>query len=177
MDRTEGSASSGKLLRRRIYGGDLRAPGMRETAWAAMQGSRSRTGWRRRCRRRWRFFWAYRQGEGWPVATVVASDVGGGSRSWGGKQRSEGEGGPESEGEVRGGRGGAWRHQRARGGSRRWPEQGGGGAHGGVAVSASFWRGGRRQGSSGGGLGRAAGPGGLPGERQVRFLSSLLFLF
>ena len=29
----------------------------------------------------------------------------------GDKQRSEGEGGPESEGEVRGGRGGAWRHR------------------------------------------------------------------
>ena len=45
------------------------------------------------------------------MATVVASDVGGGSRSWGGKQRSEGEGGLESEGEVRGCRGGAWRHR------------------------------------------------------------------
>ena len=33
-------------------------------------------------------------------------------------------------------------------------------------------------GGSSGGLGRAAGPGGLPGERQVRFLSlSLFFLF
>ena len=39
-------------------------------------------------------------------------------------------------------------------------------------------RGGRRQGGSGGGLGRAAGPGGLPGERQVRSSAlSLLFLF
>ena len=37
---TVASGSSGKLLRRRIYGGDLRAPGMRETAWAAMQGFR-----------------------------------------------------------------------------------------------------------------------------------------
>ena len=34
------------------------------------------------------------------------------------------------------------------------------------------------RGVSGGGLGRTgAGPAGLPGERQVRFLSSLLFLF
>ena len=107
------------------------------------------------------------------TATMTASSA----RSREGKQRSEGEGGPESEGEVRGGRGGAWRHQRARGGSRRWPEQGGGGAHGGVAVSASFWRGGRRQGSSGGGLGRAAGPGGLPGERQVVLLSLSLSVF
>ena len=44
----------------------------------------------------------------------------------GGKQRSEGEGGPESEGEVRGGRGGAWRHrgveeEPGRLGGRRWP--------------------------------------------------------
>ena len=43
----------------------------------------------------------------------------------GGKQRSEGEGGPESEGEVRGGRGGAWRHrgveeEPGRLGGRRW---------------------------------------------------------
>ena len=45
-------------------------------------------------------------GEGGLVATVVASDVDGGFRSWGGgKQRREGEGGPESEEEVRGGRG------------------------------------------------------------------------
>ena len=56
--------------------------------------------------------------------------------------------------------------------SRRWP-----GLSGARATPRSFWRGGRRQGSSGGGLGRAAGPGGLPGEHQVRFLSSLLFLF
>ena len=32
----------------------------------------------------------------------------------GGKQRSEGEGGPESEGEVRGGRGGVWRLRASR---------------------------------------------------------------
>ena len=46
----------------------------------------------------------------------------------GGKQRSEGEGGPESEGEVRGGRGGAWRHrgveeEPGRLGGRRWKQE------------------------------------------------------
>ena len=74
----------------------------------------------------------------------------------GGEQRSEGEGGPESEGEVRGGRGGAWRHrgveeEPGRLGGRRWPGR----------VAARAWRvpvllaeeeGDR--GGSGGGLGR-----------------------
>ena len=73
-----GPAARGRHRRWRAGAGDLGRPEMGETAWAAMQGSRCRTGWRRRCRRRWRFFWAYRQGEGWPVATVVASDVSGG---------------------------------------------------------------------------------------------------
>ena len=52
---------------------------------------------------------------------------GGGSvRSREGKQRSEGEGGPESEGEVRGGRGGAWRH--------RGVEEEAGGGRGGIGA-------------------------------------------
>ena len=36
---------------------------------------------------------------------------------------------------------------------------------------------GRRQGGSGDGLGRAAGPGGLPGERQVVLLSLSISVF
>ena len=182
MDRTEGSASSGKLLRRRIYGGDLREPGMRETAWAAMQGSRSRTGWRRRCRRRRWFFWAYRQGEGWPVATVVASDVGGGSRSWGGQQRSEGEGGPESEGEVREGRGRVRGAREMSRGRRRQPgreEVAGARGRARRARARPPGRGGRRQGGSGGGLGRFCWPPGgwASGKRQVSCLCSVFYFF
>ena len=57
--------------------------------------------------------------------------------------------------------------------SRRWP------GHRQRSPPSCFGaRGGRRQGGTPGGLGRTgAGPAGLPGERQVRFLSSLLFLF
>ena len=56
------------------------------------------------------------------TATMTASS----GRSREGKQRSEGEGGPESEGEVRGGRGGAWRRRRRpgrRGGSQAGKEE------------------------------------------------------
>ena len=53
------------------------------------------------------------------MATVVASDVGGGSRSWGGEQRSEGEGGPEGEVEVRGGSGRCVASPGRRGGARQ----------------------------------------------------------
>ena len=42
MDWTEGSASSGKLLRRRIYGGDLRAPGMKTTMLRSTAASSGR---------------------------------------------------------------------------------------------------------------------------------------
>ena len=62
---------------------------------------------------------------GWPVATVALVGGGGSVRSLEGKQRSEGEGGPESEGEVRGGRGlrgvaGGTREGGSQAG-RRWP--------------------------------------------------------
>ena len=50
MDRTEGSASSGKLLRRRIYGGDLRAPGMKTTTLRSTGASSGRV---RRCAAPW----------------------------------------------------------------------------------------------------------------------------
>ena len=56
------------------------------------------------------------------VAAVVASDVSGGSR-WGEQRKGRD---PESEGEVRGGRGGAWRHGRRpgrRGGSQAGREE------------------------------------------------------
>ena len=68
----------------------------------------------------------------------------------------------------------AWRLQRSRGTGR---QPGGGAAS--VRHAAASVRGEEDdRGGSGGGLGRAAGPGGLPGERQVRFLSlSLFFLF
>ena len=54
--------------------------------------------------------------------------------------------------------------------SRRWPEQGGGGARGGVAVSllCLLARGGRRQGEAPGGLGRT---GGLPAQELGRLLA------
>ena len=55
---------------------------------------------------------------------VVATASGGdGILGHGGAQRSEGKGGPESEGEVRGGRGGgvALVEASRSGGSRRWP--------------------------------------------------------
>ena len=67
----------------------------------------------------------------------------------------EGEGGPESEGEVRGGRGGAWRHrgveeEPGRLGGRRWPGR--------VAARATEQLRGEGEeddrGRSGGGLGR-----------------------
>ena len=94
---------------------------------------------------------------GWPVATVALVGGGGSVRSREGKQRSEGEGGPESEGEVRGGRGcvasrdGPGKEEAAR--------QGGGGLLGRTRASTQLLplARGRRQGggSSGGGLGRA----------------------
>ena len=92
---------------------------------------------------------------GWPVATVALVGGGGSVRSREGKQRSEGEGGPESEGEVRGGRGGAWRHrgveeEPGRLGGRRWPGR--------VAARATEQLRGEGEeddrGRSGGGLGR-----------------------
>ena len=85
------------------------------------------------------------------TATMTASSA----RSREGKQRSEGEGGPESEGEVRGGRGGAWRHrgveeEPGRLGGRRWPGR--------VAARATEQLRGEGEeddrGRSGGGLGR-----------------------
>ena len=42
-----GPAARGRHRRWRAGAGDLGRPEMGETAWAAMQGSRSRTGWRR----------------------------------------------------------------------------------------------------------------------------------
>jgi len=64
---------------------------------------------------------------------------------------------------------GPWR----RGGSRRWPHTC---SHAVATRLASFWR---EVGDGGSSVGWAAGigPGGLRGERQVGFLSSLLFLF
>ena len=73
---------------------------------------------------------------------------------------------------------------RLRGVARGLGEEAGGGqgkqevARAAASRCLSSWQGGRRQGG-GDGLGRAAGPGGLPGERQVVLLSfiSVLFLF
>ena len=82
---------------------------------------------------------------------------GGGSvRSREGKQRSEGEGGPESEGEVRGGRGCV--ASREGPGKEEAARQGGGGLIGRARASTQLLpleRGRRQGGSSGGGLGRA----------------------
>ena len=74
--------------------------------------------------------------------------------------------------------------------SRRWPEQGGGGARGGVAVSllCLLARGGRRQREAPGGLGRTGGlpaqelgqllaPGGALGGLQVGGAGRLLLFF
>ena len=81
---------------------------------------------------------------------------GGGSvRSREGKQRSEGEGGPESEGEVRGGRGCV--ASREGPGKEEAARQGGGGLLGRARASTQLLplaRGRRQGGSSGGGLGR-----------------------
>ena len=86
------------------------------------------------------------------TATMTASSA----RSREGKQRSEGEGGPESEGEVRGGRGlrGVAGGTRGGGGSqagRRWPGRVAARA-GRVPVLLAEEEGDR--GGSGGGLGR-----------------------
>ena len=73
----------------------------------------------------------------------------------GGKQRSEGEGGPESEGEVRGGRGCV--ASREGPGKEEAARQGGGGLLGRARASTQLLplaRGRRQGGSSGGGLGR-----------------------
>ena len=92
---------------------------------------------------------------GWPVATVALVGGGGSVRSREGKQRSEGEGGPESEGEVRGGRGCV--ASREGPGKEEAARQGGGGLLGRARASTQLLplASGRRQGgSSGGGLGR-----------------------
>ena len=87
------------------------------------------------------------------------------------------EGGRSEESEK--GRGVAWR--RGRGPGRR--EEGGKQEVAGAspALATELLRGEGRKTTGGGtpgGLGHiGAGPAGLPGERQVRFLSSLLFLF
>ena len=115
---------------------------------------------------------------GWPVATVALVGGGGSVRSREGKQRSEGEGGPESEGEVRGGRGCV--ASREGPGKEEAARQGGGGLLGRARASTQLLplaRGRRQGGSSGGGLGRA-GPVLL--GHQVGFTGksfSLLFLF
>lgn len=84
---------------------------------------------------------------------------GGGSvRAREGKQRSEGEGGPESEGEVRGGRGCV--ASREGPGKEEAARQGGGGLLGRARASTQLLplaRGRRQGGSSGGGLGRPDG--------------------
>ena len=75
--------------------------------------------------------------------------------------------------EVRGARGRRPERRGRRAASRRWL----GACRRAVATRlASFWR---EVGDGGGSVGWAAGigPGGLRGERQVGFLSSLLFLF
>ena len=107
---------------------------------------------------------------------------GGGSvRSREGKQRSEGEGGPESEGEVRGGSGRRVASPGHRGGARQAGREEVAGARGLRAPPSSFGVRGRKTTGGEAAVGWAAGgagPGGLRGERQVRFLSSLLlFLF
>ena len=107
------------------------------------------------------------------MATVVASDVGGGS-VMGGKQRSEGEGGPESEGEVRGGRGcvasreGPGKEEAARqggGGRGAWPR----------APPSSFGARGRK--TTGGVEMGWAVLGQVSGRQVTSFSLSLLFLF
>ena len=109
---------------------------------------------------------------------------GGGSvRSREGKQRSEGEGGPESEGEVRGGRGCV--ASREGPGKEEAARQGGGGLLGRARASTQLLplaRGRRQGGSSSGGLGHA-GPVllghqvGFTGESRwfCSFFNSVLF--
>ena len=87
----------------------------------------------------------------------------------------------ESEGEVRGGRRGAWHHRGVE------EEAGGGQGKQEVAEAASapvgharclLARGRRQGGGTPGGLGRTgAGPAGLPGERQVVLLSLSISVF
>ena len=82
------------------------------------------------------------------------------------------------QGEVRG-VGAAWRRGRDQG-RRRQPgrEEVASSAARVRARSCSHWQEEDDRGGTPGGLGRTgAGPAGLPGECQVRFLSSLLFLF
>ena len=108
---------------------------------------------------------------------AAANDVGGDGAPLGGREREPEKGGRRHgesarPGRVRGVADGVQGDER-KAASRRWP------GHRQRSPPSCFGgRGGRRQGGTPGGLGRTgAGPAGLPGERQVRFLSSLLFLF
>ena len=112
---------------------------------------------------------------------------GGGSvRSREGKQRSEGEGGPESEGEVRGGRGlrGVAGGTREGGGSqarRRWPPRPRACEHAAAPTGKRRTTGGGCSGGGLGRLGRLVAPGRLrvsgPGRFSALFYFFLLFCF
>ena len=90
-----------------------------------------------------------------------------------GERAREGERAPGKRGRAGRLRAAAWRLQRSRGTGR---QPGGGAAS--VRHAAASVRGEEDDmGGSGGGLGRAAGPGGLPGERQVVLLSLSISVF
>ena len=99
------------------------------------------------------------------------------SARWCAREGSRGGDGVQGErGEVQGARGSAWHSQARRGSGGKQEVAGARGR----ARRARARPPGREEDDRGGpdGLGRiGAGPAGLPGERQVRFLSSLLFLF
>ena len=96
----------------------------------------------------------------------------------GGETEERGGGRSRERGRSERGSGAAWRRGRDQG-RRRQPgrEEVASSAARVRARSCSHWQEEDDRRGSGDGLGRAAGPGGLPGERQVRFLSSVLFLF
>ena len=131
--------------------------------------------WVRMKRETRRSFPEHLRGVGWPVGVAMASGGNDDSRSWGGKQRSEGEGGPESEGEVRGGSG-RWRGTRggvqALGGKQELASYGR--ARVGHALCVRLARRGRRLCPWWAGPASAAG---RTGRRQVDLLLSLSYFY
>jgi len=123
---TVASGSSGRRQGGHTVAGDLGGRSLKKRSGKPLQGASARVAWRGRCRGQRRSFWNWRKGEGGLVAAAMANGGDGDSRVSSGKGVRGGREGAASEGEVRGGRGGAWRHrgveeEPGRLGGRRWP--------------------------------------------------------